>query len=494
MSVHRAIRATGLATGVSFVLGLTSSIIVARLLTPTEIGIFSIAVSLLAFGHVLRDFGVGQYVGKLREVTRDDMRAAFSVMLITSWTVAALMIMLAPQAAQFYHQPGIASVFYVMAGSFAVLPFGSHILSMLKREMAFDTVAFISISAALVQTSVTLICAWLGGSYMSMAWGSLAGNVTTVLCLFAARPALALLPPTIKRLAPVLQFGGTASVASLIGRMGESGPDLVLGKTLSIDAVAHFSRANSPLTMVSAKVNEVLIQVFGPAFAKGLREDQPAAPMLARAIEAHTGMQIPLVLLLAVVSRPMILLMFGEQWHVAADIAPWVTLWSVLVAPIQLAHGALMAGGHARAFLRASITCNVALLLVLMLSLRLDLQEVCMALLLFRLVTLWAWARELSIHYAFGVQALWTACRSSVWLGLITAVPAVVVAWVVQHRFGHQFLMMQLLLIGGVGCGVYVVGIRLLSHPLREELVRLLPPLKRILGEPRAFPASAPEH
>lgn len=473
-----------MATIVSFVLALGSAVIVARLLTPTEIGIFSIAVSLLAFGHVLRDFGVGQYIGKLREVTRKDMQAGFSVMLITSWSVAALMILCAPIAARFYWQPGIRHVFFVLAASFAVLPFGSHILSMLKRDMAFKTVAWINIASSVMQTIVTLLCAWQGASYMSMAWGSLAGNVTMVLCLFAAQPALALLPPTLKGLGPVLRFGGTASAASLIGRVGESGPDLVLGKTLSVDAVAHFSRANSPLTMVSAKVNEVLIQVFGPAFAKGLREDQPPAPMLARAIEAHTGLQIPLVLTLALLSRPMILLMFGEQWHEAADIAPWVTLWSVLVAPIQLAHSALMAGGHARAFLRASLLCNISLLVVLLSSLWLSLRSVAMALLVFRVATLWAWERELALHYDFGVRWLWRACRRSLVLGVMTVAPAGAMMLLIQHQRPQASLLLQLILIGGTAVIAYVTAMRAWGHPLRDELVRLLPPLAWVLGPP----------
>lgn len=484
MSFHRAIRATGLSTVVSFVLALGSSVIVARLLTPTEIGVFSIAVSLMAFGHVLRDFGVGQYIGKLRDVTRQDMQAGFSVMLITSWSVAALMLIGAPFAARFYGQPGIQQVFFVLAASFGVLPFGSHILSMLKRDMAFDTVASINIATSIVQTFTTLMCAWHGASYMSMAWGSLAGNVTTVLCLFAARPALALLPPTLKGLGPVLHFGGTASVASLVGRIGESGPDLVLGKTLSVDAVAHFSRASSPLTMVSAKVNEVLIQVFGPAFAKGLREDRPPAPMLARAIEAYTGLQIPLVLTLALVSRPMILLMFGDQWHEAADLSPWVTLWTVLVAPIQLAHSALMAGGHAKSFLRASIICNVALLLVLCSSLWLDLQAVVMALLLFRIATLWAWERELARHYEFGVASLWRACRSSVLLGLKTAVPAGVASVLLHEFWPSAPLLTQLVLIGAIAVLAYVIALRTQRHPLRDELIRLLPASAWVLGAP----------
>jgi O-antigen/teichoic acid export membrane protein len=482
LSIHRALRVTGLASAIGFVLAFASSIILSRLLTPKEIGIYSISVSLLTFGHVIRDFGVGQYLVKQKELTEQDLRAAFTVLLITSWSIAALMLLLGPLAADFYGHPEIYRVFQALAASFACIPFGAHILSFLKREMAFDTAARVNIASSLVQTLVTLGGAWAGASYMSLAWGSLAGALTTVLSLFIARPQLALLRPTLKGLGPVLRFGGTASSASIIARLGEAGPDLVLGRTMSVEAVAHFSRANSPISMVVEKVNEILMQVFGPAFAQGLRNQQDPGSMLARAIEAHTGLLIPLTLLLALISEPMILLLFGDQWTIAAQMAPWLTLWTVLVAPVQLAWSALMAGGHAQAFLRASVLSNLVLLLTLMASPFLSLQQLAMSFVAARVATLFAWELELSRHYAFGWRQLWQASRASLGLGLLTAVPAAACAWGLHAWLALAHPFWQIMLIGGAGSVAYVLALRSGRFPVRDELLRLAPPLGWLLG------------
>lgn len=487
MSVHRALRAAGLATLINFVLALFGSVIVARLLSPKEIGIYSVAVTLVGFGHILREFGVGQYLLKLKEITRHDLQCSFSVMLVTSWTVAGLMLGCAPWAAQFYHHEGIAEVFQVLAINFALLPFGSHILSMLKREMAFGAIARISVVSNIVNMAVTVTCAWRGAGYMSMAWGSLAGAAATVLGLFLARPALALLPPTLRGLGPVVRFGGTASVANLIGRLDEGGADLVLGKTLSVEAVAHFSRANSLLSMAAGKVNEVLLQVFGPAFAKGLREGQAPAPLLARAIESHTGLLIPLVLMLALVSEPLILMLFGSQWHEAAAIAPWVTLWAVLAAPIQFAYSALAAGGHASAFFRASVVSSAALFLVLLSSLFLDLRQMAMALVLSRACALWGWQAELHRHYGFDWGWMWRACRKSLLLGLLTATPAVLAALALHLLWPTAGPFARVLLVGGIGTLAYLALLRRGRHPLRDELIQLAPPLAVLLGRPNKY-------
>lgn len=482
MSVHHALRITGLATVINFALSLGSSIVVARLLTPGEIGIFSIAVTLVSFGHMLRDFGVGQYLIKQSEVTRQDLRACFSVMLLTSWSVAGAMVLLAPLAARFYHQPGIGDVFRVLALNFAALPFGAYILSMLKREMAFGKVALVNIAGVVVNTAVTLVCAWRGASYMSMAWGSLAGVLATTVALSLARPSMALLLPTRHGLGPVLRFGGTASLANVLSRLSQGGPDLVLGRTMSVAAVAHFNRAGSLLTMLSGQINDVLLQVFGPAFAKGLREGQSPAVLLGRAIESNAGLQMPLVLMLALLSQPTILFLFGPQWQEAADIAPWITLWAVLSVPTQLAYSALTSGGHARAVLRASAVSSAVLLLVLLMSLVLSLEQLAHAMLLFRAITLWAWVAELARHYQFGWRCMWNACRRSATLSLLTVAPAGAVAALLALLWPEASPLLRIIAVGSTGTLAYLALLRWGRYPIRDDLVKLAPPLGLLLG------------
>ena len=123
MSVRRALRFTTLATVLNFFLSFISVIVVSRLLKPEEIGVFSVAVSLVAYTLILRDFGVGQYFVQLKELTREHIRAGFTVMLLISWSIAALLLLARCPAASFYAHPGLAEIFSVLAFIFLILPF-----------------------------------------------------------------------------------------------------------------------------------------------------------------------------------------------------------------------------------------------------------------------------------------------------------------------------------------------------------------------------------
>jgi O-antigen/teichoic acid export membrane protein len=65
------------------------SLLLARMLSPAEIGVFSMTVVFVNIAHIFRDFGVGTYLQREPELTEERMRAAIGVMFTTSWLIAA---------------------------------------------------------------------------------------------------------------------------------------------------------------------------------------------------------------------------------------------------------------------------------------------------------------------------------------------------------------------------------------------------------------------
>jgi len=75
MTYRSALKVTTASQVVMFALSLLSVVVVSRLLTPFEIGVFSVSVSLLGFAHVFREFGVGQYLVQSLEAHKQQFRA-----------------------------------------------------------------------------------------------------------------------------------------------------------------------------------------------------------------------------------------------------------------------------------------------------------------------------------------------------------------------------------------------------------------------------------
>ena len=72
-----------------------------------------------------------------------------------------------------------------------------HIRGLLRRDMAFGALALINTASAAATAGVTILLAFVGFSFMSVAWATLAAAGTTTVLSFYLRPELAILRPTL---------------------------------------------------------------------------------------------------------------------------------------------------------------------------------------------------------------------------------------------------------------------------------------------------------
>ena len=192
-------------------LSLAGGMIISRLLTPTQAGIYSVAAVLLGVAQVLRDFGAGQYLVQERELTETKLRAVLGASFVFAWPLAALIALLGYPLASFYREPALAPLLQLLAVNFVLLPFSSVILPMLRREMRFGAICAINLSHGLCSVLVSVTLAWHGFGFMSMAWGSVAATSAALLVsLWLSPPRMPWLPAR-TGIRQVIVFGAYAT-------------------------------------------------------------------------------------------------------------------------------------------------------------------------------------------------------------------------------------------------------------------------------------------
>lgn len=403
MKIRKALGINAASQLIIFVVNFTSIIVISRLLTPEEIGIFSVSVSILAFAHIFREFGVGQFLIQTNEVTAERLRAAFTVTLGISWLIAGGLALASAPIAAFYGSVGIADVLRLIAVNFVILPFGAPLLSLLRRDMAFDKIAVVNISNAVVGTAITIAAAIHGESYLSMAWGAVAGNVSNVILLNILRRGQIFLLPTSRGVSEVLRFGSLSSAGSFINELGASAPDLIFGRTLGFTSVAYFSRANGLPTMALRQILILIRGVYLPSFAQDIRAGKDPAELYCNATNYLTAFTAPLLALLAVLAEPLIVLLFGDQWQPAAYLATLICVFTIFTTPASLAITSLIASGKVGIFLKTQLVIQSAKTAILMSSVWLSLTEVVTALSLAYLIE--SLVQLKSLKTAFNLKA-----------------------------------------------------------------------------------------
>lgn len=482
MAIRRSLGFSGMTQAITFLLNFGSVMVVSRLLTPEEIGIFSVAVSLLGFAHILRDFGVGNYLIQAREITREKLRAAFSVMLYSSWSIAALLYLVRTPIADFYGREGVAEVIGLIAFNFLIIPFGAPILSVLRREMQFGRIAIVSISNTTVQVAVTIACAINGLGYISMAWGSIAGMLTNVVVLLILRPRESMLLPTLKGLRQVLDFGYKSSTNSIVAEIGTAAPDLILGRTLGFAAVAYYSRAAGLIQMATGQMMKIVQDVFLPAFASQIRSGGSPADLYVRATFYTSGITVSVMAFLAIMAEPLILFLFGDQWTRSAPLAAMLCAYAIFLTPFSLAANSLIASGNVSAQMRIQIIVQSIKVMVLLSSIWLPLEQVVPLLAIFTAASAVLHARALKRYFDLRFGVLWRGIRLSYLLALLSVLAPLALR-VADVALDWQLPLSIILLVGGLLFGsAWLVALHFTDHPLKAELHNVIAAVRARVG------------
>jgi len=453
------------------VLQLAGTVIVSRLLTPAEVGVFAIAAVFTALAGTFRDFGVAEYLIQERELSADKLRAAFALNVIVSWLMGLLLVAGASFAAGFYGEPGVAHVMYIQALTFLILPFGAISMAWFRRELNYTPIIIGNVLSSIAGFAVVVTLATLGFGYMSLAWSSLASIVVVVLAAVWFRPSTFPRWPALRGIAQVFKFSKFASAIYIVSQFGRGAPELIIGRVRGVADVGLFSRAYGLVEIFNRLVIRPLMQVCMPYFAMHDRQHGSVASAYTVSVSMLTALGWPFLGCTGVMAFVAIRIIYGQQWLAAVHLAQILCLAGAIELIFLLAREALLARGQAR---RASaMQMQIVALQVLGLSavVPFGLPGACWGLVAAASasVALSAWhLRAVEV----GVAALVSGCTSSLALAAVTAGPLAVAAFFVPP---DETNYLRWGLAGSAFAVVsWLVTLRLMRHRLWDELASVI--------------------
>ena len=451
------------------------SIALSRLLTPTEIGIFSITAVFVGFTQVFRDFGVVSYIQRQKTLTPEVLSAATGVLFTSSWIIAALLYLSADLWSLFFKQPGIREIMPILALGFVFIPFGSIPLAVLGREMEVKKTTLITALATTVYITTCIVLASQGFSYMSMAWANLASIVTSGIALTLMMPKGISLRPSIKGWKTVAQFGAGAMVASSVKAMDTALPDIFLGKLSGPHGVGIFSRANSTVNIFNSMSGPTINYFALPYLSRAHHGGRNLSEDIGRTIAYLTGFMWPALIVIGMLSNDIILFLYGANWVESAVLIPWLCLACGIQIMFAIVQPALTALG--KPYLSA---LPVALVLVLKISVALLLFDETLA----SFVKAIAFAEVMSVPVYIFVAKKYIGMQLAQWrlaIGKSACVSiAILIFTMLIDKLTSQLAsplasiaVAALILVPG-----WVIGIVFFKHPIVAEFKQVLGTLK----------------
>jgi O-antigen/teichoic acid export membrane protein len=453
----------------SLPLQIVGTMVMSRLLTPAETGVFAVAAVFAAFASTFRDFGVAEYLIQESDLTSAKIRAALTVNIAVSWAMGFLLFFCAPLVADFYRNPGVADVMRVQACTFLLIPFGAVTMANFRRQLDFRPIFISGMLSSLTSFVTAILCALYGLSYMSLAWSSLAGVSAMVAASFWFRPADFPKWPGISGIASVVQFGKFASGIYIFGQIGKGAPEMIIGRAQDLVGVAMFSRGYGLVELFNRSVLNAVTPVCLPYFAKDNREQGSVVNGYLKSVSYITVIGWPFLAFMGIAAYAAIRIFYGFQWMAAVPLSQILCLVGAIELIHHLAKEVLIAAEDVKRSNALQIGLQSARVAGLLAVIPFGLTGACFGLLAAAL--LGSALSQWNLNRAFGLRLsdVIKCCTPSIFITAISVAPLVALTVIKPLSEINYF---YIAIAGGfTTLLMWVIALKLLRHPLWDEVV-----------------------
>tara|TARA_R110001599_G_scaffold353742_2_gene596031 strand:+ start:2786 stop:4264 length:1479 start_codon:yes stop_codon:yes gene_type:complete len=340
-------------------LQLLSAVILARLLTPEDIGIYTVGVAVIGIAHMIRDFGVGQYLLQEKSLTVEKVASALGLTMTFAWILGGTLLLSAPYIALYYEEPAVEEVLFVVSLNFLIIPLGAMAPALLKRSMSFGTIFKINLTAAAVGVSVSITLAYMDFGFMSMAWATVANVAVSALMSQLYLPKKYRVMPSLSNVKPILSFGSHVVGANLIGEVSNSALELIVAKYLGFASLGFLSRGQGYIKMYSNIIEKATVPVISAHMARIHREGESINEAYSYVMNYVTLIGWFCLGFMGFMGSHIIRILYGDQWDMAVPLASLLCLIACINIPNSSGGRLLVSTGRAKINFWITITSFV---------------------------------------------------------------------------------------------------------------------------------------
>lgn len=327
-------------------LGLLSTFVLARILTPGDYGMVGMAMLVVGLTEVLVDFGAGTALMREPDASRSFIDSAWTLGAIQGLIVGTLLALAAPLAGLYFQEPRVVAVIWIIAPCIAIGSFGNIGVTLARKQLNFALEFRFTLLGKFIGVAVTIAAALLLRDYRALVIGIVAGYLSGLVLSYLMHPY--------RPRWCVAEFGAMWNFSKwlLISGIGQFGvrkiDEIAAGR---LGDVAQFG-----VYSVGADIGQMLTGEIGPPINRALlptlsalqSDPQRMRQAALKTLAVVATVVLPLGAGMALVAQPATAVLLGDKWAAAAQfIAVFALIGAVrvLTGPIPVL---LLVMGHSR--------------------------------------------------------------------------------------------------------------------------------------------------
>ena len=322
---ERTLRGIGwsyLSTFTKALLSLLVLVVLARLLTPVDFGLFGITWIFIMLGSRFGQAVVGPAVIQLSQLTDRHIQVGFTLSVMIGIAVTAVTWLLAPFIGDFFREAKAARVIQVLSVIFIINGIGNVPTHLLRRDLRFKELMVADILAYSIGHGLTaVILAFQGYGVWSLVWGEIMHRVIhTVMALRYTHMYLLYPRWSLSEATDLLSVGVGFSLARFFEFIARQGGYFVVGRWLGATSLGYFTRADKLVLLPKNYVSQSLFHVLFPVMAQRQQGTERLATIYLHGSEILSLVALPVSAMLFICAPDIVQAILGEQWGPVVDL------------------------------------------------------------------------------------------------------------------------------------------------------------------------------
>lgn len=349
MSLKKSLTWMGLSQIVCFVIQLSSSIVIARWLSPFEMGIFAIAGALVGIISLVGSFGLQALLIREPVLTLDLIATVFTLNSIVLIIISIITVSASHGAGVLFVDQGVGNILLLLS----VVPLLSIPTfvpkSILERYHRFKEIAIIELTTSALTNVIAASLAIAGFSYRSLVYAQITGAaLQCVVIVFVAREHTHW-RLSISAWRHVSSFGAQMLAIAGITALSDRASEFLIGRLLGISELGIYNRAANINGLIWSNIHLFCGRVMLANYAAIRRTGGSLRHQYLLTVQIATAVLWPALAGLALIAKPFVVAVYGQRWSPAGDLIIILATASIINTASTMTWELFAATGHIKA-------------------------------------------------------------------------------------------------------------------------------------------------
>lgn len=305
-------------------IGLISTIIIARILSPDDFGLVAMATSLMAVLEVLGAFSLDSAIIQNNNSNRSHYDTAWTINLIYAVGTALVLALLAYPASTFYSEPRLVGVMFALAIAALINGLGNIGIVEFRKELNFRKEFTFRLINRVILFATTVIAAVVFRNYWALVIGMVLGaalGVTTSYILHKFRPRLSL---SVWR--EMFKFSKWMILGSISNFIYHRSADFFVAKVVGAQGLGLYSISYEFANLAGSEIAAPLNRALLPGYSKLKESSNDLKQSFLQVTSVLAFVCFPAAIGIGFVADELVALLLGGQWGESAQLIKIIAL------------------------------------------------------------------------------------------------------------------------------------------------------------------------